>query len=227
MATSNWKKMYQTQYRKFKSTLSTAMERGYSIRPEVLGITEAKGGYKSAYERLKQYDLNYFKRASRAIELEEERKAEQQLERTRREIQREMESLYRDTYNSITGSFPEEMPEITYDTTADDVMGMIDRVADSTLSSEASNEDIVQQAYDLINDIQAFRELKYRAKNALDKALTKNHEQTVEALQRQASDVVSTLQKGKDLWYNGLSVEKDEEASIWLSEWLGILENVD
>ena len=226
MATSNWKGMYQGQFKRFQSTLAKAISRGYNIEPELMNLQEAKGGYKRAYENLRQYDLNYFKRQSRAIELKKEHEYNRQIEQERRNIRDEMERLYRDTYESITGKSPESIPTITYETTADDVMSMIDQVADSTMASDVEGDEIIAQAYDLINDIQAYRELRYRAKKALDDALTKDREKTVEALVSQKSDVITTLQRGKDLWYNGTSVEKDEEGRIWLSEWMGILENV-
>ena len=235
-----WKEKYFKQYNKFQKTLATAQQRGYNIRPEIFNIRQARGGYKQAYERLSKLNLNYFKRASRAMELEETRiidklppweRRKQKLEYDIKQwekspLRKELEALYKDTYEAVTGEKPSYVPRIPMSADAGTIMDMIDSTAGSALSSERVTMEVRYQANDVINSFQN-RELKYRTHKALNNAMSEDAQGTLRRLQDASSEVQSMLQEGSQIGYHGDSVEHDAEASRWLSEWIDFLQGVE
>lgn len=60
----NWRTRFERQWKRFEKAKATAQERGYILPKEVTEIQKAKGGYKQAFGRIKQYTLTKIQRLS-------------------------------------------------------------------------------------------------------------------------------------------------------------------
>lgn len=60
----NWRTRFERQWKRFEQAKATAQERGYILPKEVTEIQKAKGGYKQAFGRIKQYTLTKIQRLS-------------------------------------------------------------------------------------------------------------------------------------------------------------------
>lgn len=143
-------------------------------------------------------------------------------------LHNELEQLYRDTYESVTGEKPDHIPYIPMSATAKTIMDMLDStMGDEVIKSSSSEgEDAIYRAVDLINQFPN-RELKYRAHKALQNARAENPTGLAEKLSSQSSVATSILQEGAQITYSGESVEKDDRASMWLSDWIDFLGDTD
>lgn len=143
-------------------------------------------------------------------------------------LHEELEQLYKDTYESVTGEKPDYVPYIPMSANAKTIMDMLDSTMGDEVvkSSSSEGEDAIYRAVDLINQFPN-RELKYRAHKALQNARAENPTGLAEKLSSQSSGATSILQEGAQITYSGESVEKDDRASMWLSDWIDFLGDTD
>lgn len=134
-------------------------------------------------------------------------------------LRAELEELYKDTFEAVTGQAPDYIPYIPMNATEKTIMDMLDSTMGDTLSKEDVQMDTFFQANDLINSFDN-RELKYRARKALADALSDDKESLLGKLQDASTEMVESLQQGAHIKYKGTSVDDDEEASLWLDEWI-------
>ena len=59
----NWRTKYERQWKRFEKAKATVRERGYFLPREVYSISYARGGYKQAYQRIKQWTIPKLQRA--------------------------------------------------------------------------------------------------------------------------------------------------------------------
>ena len=179
------------------------------------------------YGEVEEYDYDRF------YETPEPLSRSEQLEADIREwesskLHEELEQLYKDTYESVTGEKPDYVPYIPMSANAKTIMDMLDSTMGDEVvkSSSSEGEDAIYRAVDLINQF-SNRELKYRAHKALQNARAENPSGLAEKLSSQSSGATSILQEGAQITYSGESVDKDDRASMWLSDWIDFLGDVD
>ena len=179
------------------------------------------------YGEVEEYDYDWF------YETPEPLSKSEQLEADIREwesskLHNELEQLYKDTYESVTGEKPDYVPYIPMSANAKTIMDMLDSTMGDEVvkSSSSEGEDAIYRAVDLINQFPN-RELKYRAHKALQNARAENPTGLADKLSSQSSEATSILQEGAQITYSGESVDKDDRASMWLSDWIDFLGDTD
>ncbi len=179
------------------------------------------------YDEVEEYDRDWFYESSEPLSRSEQLEADIQAWEGSK-LHAELEQLYKDTYESVTGEKPDHIPYIPMTATAKTIMDMLDSTMGDEVvkSSSSEGEDAIYRAVDLINQFPN-RELKYRAHKALQNVRAENPTGLADKLSSQSSGATSILQEGAQITYSGESVEKDDRASMWLSDWIDFLGDID
>lgn len=179
------------------------------------------------YGQVEEYDYDRFYESAEPLSRSEQLEADISSWESSK-LHNELEQLYKDTYESVTGEKPDYIPYIPMTATAKTIMDMLDSTMGGEVVKSASSEgeDAIYRAVDLINQFPN-RELKYRAHKALQNARSENPTGLADKLSSQSSGATSILQEGAQITYSGESVDKDDRASMWLSDWIDFLGDTD
>lgn len=207
-----------TQTEAYSSIRSYAQE----LRNNIL----SSRGTASHYGQVEEYDYESPEPSQPLTRLEQLEADTQAWEGSK--LRAELEQLYRDTYEGATGEKPDYVPYIPMTANAETILSMLDSTIGNggVKSSSSEGEDTIYRAIDLINQFPN-RELKYRAHKALQNARAENPSGLASKLSSQSSEATSILQEGVQITYSGESVEQDDRASMWLSDWVDFLEDAD
>lgn len=218
MAKSKWQSKYEAKLKQFTKNLSIAEERGFIVPSEIkeLASVDPQGHYQKQYNVLSRYNLTQIQRESYLISEEGE------YLKGNRAIQyalspKEYDVEPQEQVDDITASL-----QSAYDSLADSYRETSYSEDDDVLSYEDLSDDIAYNAQDVINSFQN-RELKYRVNKAMHDALRKDWQGTIRNMNYALNETIQTLQRGAEIQYKGLSVEDDEEASLFLQEWITLL----